>query len=157
MELHSIEPEHVRASYPPNTPTPAAPVTDWSDQLAIIARMLAGHTSTPDDCWFAIWEGNTVLDDIRDSTPTAEINGYNYFLLRGPGSRVTDTYVGIAPNICWPADHSWCLVRHFDFPCVYFGGSQQSVTDLLRLPDIEAWPAHVDQVITADNDQLNSS
>lgn len=157
MELHAlditIEPGSTR-SVGANVPTPAKPVPGWSEQLAAIVDVLADHTTTPDDCWFAIWEGNTALDDIRASTPTVGI-GDNYFLLRGPGARATACYRGLAPNIWWPADRAWCMVAHFDFPCVYFGGTQQAVDSLLAMPEIEAWPARADQVITADNDHLN--
>lgn len=157
MELHALDttihPGSTRY-VSGNAPAPAAPVPGWPEQLATIVDVLAGHTTTPDDCWFAIWEGNTALDDIRESTPTARI-GDNYFLLRGPGARATADYRGLAPNMWWPADRSWCMVAHFDFPCVYFGGNQRAADALLAMPEIEAWPARADQIITADNDQLN--
>lgn len=147
MELHALgnKPQ----------PTPAKPVAPWQDQLASVARILAGRTSTPDDCWFAVWEGNTALDDIRTVAPTADIAGYNYFLLRGPVSRATDTLGGLSPNLWWPADHAWCVAQHFDFPCAYVGGSAATIADILALEAVEAWPARVGQVVTADNDQVN--
>lgn len=147
MELHAL------GSNP--RPTPAKPVAPWEDQLTEITQVLEDRTSTPDDCWFAVWEGNTALDDIRDTTPTATIAGYNYFLLTGPVSRATDTLSGLSPNLWWPADHAWCVAQHFDFPCAYVGGSAATIADILALEDIEAWPARVDQVVTADNDQVN--
>ncbi len=155
MELHSIETKGERGFLQSNPPTAATPVLDWTSQLTQVVQVLAEHTSTPDDCRFAVWEGNTSLDDIRATTPTAVINGDNYFLLRGPGARATLSYRALSPHIWWPADHSWCMVAHFDFPCVYLGGNRQTVDAVLAIPEIEAWPARVGQVVTADNDKLN--
>jgi len=130
-------------------------VARWHVQLASIVAVLTGNTTTPDECYFAIWEGNTALDDIRDRAPTANIAGYNYFLLRGPVSHATDTFEGLSPNLWWPADHAWCMAQHFDFPCAYLGGSAETVADVLTLTDIESQPVRVDQIVTANYDQRN--
>lgn len=47
------------------------------------------------------------------------------------------------------------MVSHFDFPCAFLGASNQCISDLFRLPEIEARRAHAEQLITADNDHLN--
>ncbi|MCZ4078994.1 hypothetical protein O1W68_13655 [Rhodococcus sp. H36-A4] len=155
MELHALTAKTGPGFLRSDPPTPAAQVLDWREQLEGVVQVLAQHTSTPDDCWFAFWEGNTSLDDIRTTAPTVTIGGFDYFLLRGHGARATQPFRALAPHIWWPADHSWCMVAHFDFPCVYLGGSHQAVGDVLAMPEIEAWPARVDQIVTADNDHLN--
>ncbi|WP_155288501.1 hypothetical protein [Rhodococcoides fascians] len=137
----------------PQRTTPAKPVAAWHVQLTSIIEVLARSTNTPDDCFFAIWEGNTTLDYIRDSAPTTNIAGYDYFLLRGPVSRATDTLCGLSPNLWWPTDHAWCVAQHFDFPCAYLGGSRDAVADLLALTDIDSSPVRVDQIITVNYDQ----
>ncbi|MEK8069356.1 hypothetical protein [Rhodococcoides navarretei] len=128
---------------------PAKPVVAWHVQLASIIEVLARSTNTPDTCWFAVWEGNTALDDIRDKAPTAAIAGYNYFLLRGPVSRAADTLEGLSPHLWWPADHAWCVAQHFDFPCAFLGGSTETVAGILALTEIESSPIRFDQIITA--------
>ncbi|MDI9893481.1 hypothetical protein QM797_01980 [Rhodococcus sp. IEGM 1381] len=143
----------VRASTP--NPTPAKPVAPWRDQLTAVLEVLTRTTTTPNDCWFAVWEGNTALDDVRDTAPTADIAGYNYFLLRGPVSRAADTLEGLSPNLWWPADHAWCMAQHFDFPRAYLGGSTETVAGILALTEIESRPVRVDQVVTTDNYHLN--
>lgn len=60
-------------------------VAAWRDQLESISTVLTPHTTTPDECWFALWEGNTALDDIRATAPTAAVAGYSYFLFEGTG------------------------------------------------------------------------
>ena len=38
---------------------------DGATARALIA-VLASFTTTADRCWFAIWEGHSILDDVRD-------------------------------------------------------------------------------------------
>ncbi|MDI9928835.1 hypothetical protein QM588_00335 [Rhodococcus sp. IEGM 1354] len=151
---------YARIPYParngtPHRTTPAKPVAALHVQLTSIIEVLARSTNTPDDCFFAIWEGNTALDDMRVMAPTAVIAGYNYFLLRGPIERATDTLGGLSPNLWWPADHAWCMVQHFDFPAAYFGGTTDAVADLVTLTDIESRQVRVDQIITAAYDETD--
>ncbi|OZC88650.1 hypothetical protein CH254_12260 [Rhodococcus sp. 06-412-2C] len=134
-------------------PMPPKPVASSRDHLAAVLEVLTRNTTTPNDCWFAVWEGNTALDDVRGTAPTANIAGYNYFLLRGPVSHATDTFEGLSPNLWWPADHAWCVAQHFDFPCAYLGGSAETVADVLTLTDIESQPVSVSQIITAAYDE----
>ncbi|MCZ4562646.1 hypothetical protein O4160_17525 [Rhodococcus sp. IEGM 1401] len=128
-------------------------VAPWRDQLESVSTVLTRHTTTPDECWFAVWEGNTALDDIRATAPTAAIAGYNYFLLKGPVSRATDTLERLSPNLWWPSDHTWCVAQHFDFPCAYLGGSTETVSDILALAEVESRPVRVNQNITAGYDE----
>ncbi|CCQ14315.1 putative uncharacterized protein [Rhodococcus sp. AW25M09] len=138
---------YARVVYPYGTTRQT--VAPWLDQLAAILEILTRTTTTPDDCYFAVWEGNTALEDIRDIAPTATIAGYNYFLLTGSVARATDTLAGLSPHLWWPTDHAWCVAQHFDFPCAYLGGSAETVADVLALDDIESQPVRVDQIITA--------
>ncbi|MBY3989881.1 hypothetical protein HQP06_25885 [Rhodococcus fascians] len=150
---------YARIAYParngmPHRTTPAKPVAAWHVQLMSIIEVLTRNTTTPNDCWFAVWEGNTALDDIRVMAPTAEIAGYSYFLLRGPIERATDTLgEGLSPNLWWPNDHAWCVAQHFDFPCAYIGGSRDTVADLLALTEIDSSLVRVDQISTAAYDE----
>ena len=151
---------YARINYParngtPNPLPPAKPVVSWHVQLASIIGVLTRSTTTPNECWFAVWEGNTALDDIRDKAPTVAIAGYNYFLLRGPVSRAANKLEGLSPNLWWPTDHAWCVAQHFDFPCAYLGGSTKTIADLLALTEIESSPVPVDQIITVNYDQPN--
>jgi hypothetical protein len=149
---------YARILYPghngtPHSTTSAKPVATWHLRLASNVEVLARSTNTPDDCFFAIWEGNTALDYIRDSAPTTNIAGYDYFLLRGPVSRATDTLGGLSPNLWWPTDHAWYVAQHFDFPGAYIGGSRDTVADVLALREIGSSLVRVDQIITAAYDQ----
>lgn len=149
---------YARIAYParngmPQRTVPAKPVAAWHVQLMSIIAVLTRNTTTPNDCWFAVWEGNTALDDTRVTAPTAEIAGYNYFLLRGPIERATDTLGGLSPNLWWPNDHAWCVAQHFDFLCAYIGGSGDAVADLLALTEIDSSLVRVDQITTASHNE----
>lgn len=148
---------YARILYPsrigtPDPVSPAKPVAAWDVQLATIIEVLARSTTAPDECWFAIWDGNTALDDIRTTAPTAAIAGYDYFLLKGPVSRAADTLEGLSPNLWWPADHAWCVAQHFDVPCAYLGGSAGTVADILALAEVDSQPLRVDQIVTEGHD-----
>ena len=138
---------YARVGYPLRN---TEPIAAWHVQLDSLIEVLARSTNTPDKCWFAIWEGNTALDSIRDSAPTADIAGYNYFLLKGSVSRAADTLNGLSPNLWWPTDHTWCVAQHFDFPCAYLGGSTATVADILDFAEAESTQVRVDQIVTAD-------
>ncbi|WP_179273655.1 MULTISPECIES: hypothetical protein [unclassified Rhodococcus (in: high G+C Gram-positive bacteria)] len=63
---------YARIDYParngrPNPLSPAKTVVAWHVQLVSIIEVLARSTNTPKECWFAVWEGNTALDDIRET------------------------------------------------------------------------------------------
>ena len=47
-----------------------------------LESILAAHTSTPERCWYAIWEGNTILDDVRDIGGRVRAYGLEFFLVR---------------------------------------------------------------------------
>jgi hypothetical protein len=137
----------------PHSTTSAKPVAKWHVQLASNVEVLARSTNTPDNCFFAIWEGNTVLDDIRATASTANIAGYDYLMLKGSVSRAADTLGGLSPNLWWPTDHAWCVAQHLDFPCAYIGGNRDTVADLLALTEIDSSLVRVDQIITVKYDQ----
>ncbi|KAA0922902.1 hypothetical protein [Rhodococcus sp. ANT_H53B] len=89
------------------------------------------------------------LNVVAATAPTAAIAGYDYFLLKGPVSRATDTLERLSPNLWWPSDHTWCVAQHFDFPCAYLGGSTETVSDILALAEVESRVVRVNQNITA--------
>ncbi|OZE24613.1 MULTISPECIES: hypothetical protein [unclassified Rhodococcus (in: high G+C Gram-positive bacteria)] len=150
---------YARILYPARSsmsrPIPSKFVARWQDQLESIIEVLARSTTAPDECWFAVWEGNTALDGIRATAPTAAIAGYDYFLLKGPVSRAADTLEGLSPNLWWPSDHTWCVAQHFDFHCAYLGGSAETVADILALTSIASMPVRVDQIVTQGHDEHN--
>jgi len=119
---------------------------------ARVAAVLAGHTSTPDDCWFGVWT------DARDAAVLL-LGARGYRLVRGPLGLATANFAPEpaeqGPNLWFPADRSWCVVTDIDLMSSYVGGSTAAVAGLLDADGIEAWPAEPDDPVTPDSDPVN--
>ncbi|MFE5701643.1 hypothetical protein [Rhodococcus koreensis] len=64
---------------------PESPVPPWRpQQLTALGEVLAQHTTTPGRCWFGFWEGNTAFDELPRNVPKLTVEGFRYYLLRGP-------------------------------------------------------------------------
>jgi hypothetical protein len=164
-QFHSI-------ALPPTRPAADAP---WRSQgprsgslfpadAEALARILRTWTSTPDQCWFCLWEGygweNIVLatppgqpsvrlpDPIPASArqgPRVQLPNRDYLLYSGPVEAVLAT-VPLAdsdqtPNLWWPADRAWCVASEIDLRCTYVGGSAEMIEAVLVSDVIEALPA----------------
>lgn len=184
MQFHSIAmPLPARQTGPhPWNGEPRLGVLSLQQAIALIA-LLAKHTSTPDRCWFCLWEGYGYLtgamavlvaqfekddDPRRPVQPRAVIRpprpelkksrvrlaGRNYLLFTGSVALGEGWDDG--PNLWWPDDRSWCVASEIDFPYTYVGGSSKLIEEILAHPVLEALPATLDQGITADSDAVNS-
>lgn len=86
------------------------------DLARALVGVLGGHTSTPERCWFAAWEGWgdpvfatsggsgdpptpppwTVIE--RPKRPTFKVPGRGYYLAEGPLTAALDTVYGVAQH-----------------------------------------------------------
>ncbi|WP_222114256.1 hypothetical protein [Gordonia paraffinivorans] len=133
-----------------------------SDELAsrhvsTLARLLAGHTKTPETCFYGFWEGNTAFSEIDPTVPRIALgsDGFRYYMLGGPISRAGDNFHGLLAHLWWPADRAWFVAAHFDFDCIYVGGSARCIDDLIVAPDLESWQISPDHQVMAHSDRLN--
>jgi hypothetical protein len=154
-------------------------------QIKALIGLLERHTSTPDDCWFCLWEGYGYLNagawvELRAySGPLRHIRSWlRRFQLRLPKRpptmparrRVELPHRGYllfkgpivdalghrdGPNLWWPDDRAWCVASEIDFPYTYVGGPSQLIQDILAHPAIEALPSGIDHGTTADSDKIN--
>ena len=89
-----------------------------TDLTETVSRILASHTSTPEDCRFAVWEGLGALrGDVR-TAPTFELPQRKYHLLVGPATGASEP-VEVAPwwrtaNLWWPHDRAWFVATEID-------------------------------------------
>lgn len=131
-----------------------------SGTAALLAHVLARHTTTADHCWFAVWHGYGDLDPRFDDRPTFALPHRQYHLAHGPLAAAAQT---LAPdrighrsaNLWWPDDHTWCVATDIDLDSTYLGASQACVEELLANPKLEVVPLDVAAGITADSDTLN--
>ena len=126
---------------------------------AVLPAALAAHTSTPDRCWFAVWDGFGALRaDVR-SAPTFTVPQREYHLLEGPMHAVAETVLDApsqSPNLWWPDDRAWCVATEIDLNTTYIGCSADCCAEIVALPEVEALPVEPAYGITLRSDLLNS-
>jgi hypothetical protein len=126
--------------------------------LASLVEVLAEHTTTPDECWVAWWEGDGHADD-PTLVPAEGLTGprvrlpqqdahRRYLLFRGTLTDAVARDVGMraddpthrlgSPAALWPADRAWFLALDTDSSWTGIGGSELLVDALLRDPRFEA-------------------
>jgi hypothetical protein len=123
---------------------------------ASVAAVLRAHTTTPDRCWFCLWEGYAwqglrsspipaeILDGPRVSLPRRD-----YVLFGGPvEAAAAIDGAAFTPNIWWPADRAWCVVSAIDLPWTYVAGPAPMLAELARHGDLEVFPAEPDDRVS---------
>ncbi|MFI9150123.1 hypothetical protein [Streptomyces sp. NPDC053367] len=108
--------------------------------------VLARHTSTPQQCWFGLWDGYGQWD--WDGVPTFPTPGRDEVLLSGAlADAVSPVSMGEfaeLPDLWWPQDRAWCVGGDVDLVSTYVGGTPELVADLLASPGLEAHPVGPD-------------
>ena len=105
--------------------------------------VLAAFTSTPDDCWFAVWEGCSNSLELPAGLPLLELPHRAYGLLRGALSDLADweatvhTHLDAPPAFVWPDDRSWCFASDVDPHWAGVGASEAAVEALLAAPGLD--------------------
>lgn len=149
------------------------------EPLVELCDVLARHTTTPEDCYFAVWEGwghlhgsgvRFTFDDAVPippalspdelAAPRLELPGRAYYLFRGPAAAMgglvryeeRDTQ---SPALFWPADRAWFVATEIDFDSTLVGGSADAVADVLAAPGLEALPIDLEASLQADADHVN--
>jgi len=123
-------------------------------QVRALADLLPGHTSTPSECWFCLWEGYGYLEAKRAARRVIPNPQRSYFLFRGSTDEAAGWQDG--PNIWWPDDRTWCVASEIDLPYTYVCGSKELIEEILERPELEAVPSDVSDGITYDSDKVNA-
>jgi hypothetical protein len=174
-QFHSI-------ALPPVRPSGPAP---WASQgprqgslyppdAAVLASLARDWTSTPDRCWFCVWEGYGWLavpltaagqsaQPLPDPIPAGvrsaarvRLPNREYLLYTGPAEEVTapsllgDGLPGEdqTANLWWPADQAWCVASEIDLGWSYVGGPAGLIEQVLADERIEALPASPDDPVS---------
>jgi hypothetical protein len=135
------------------------------DHLRILCGVLAQHTSTPESCWFCLWEGWGFTDEVRAGR-LVRLPHRNYLLFEGPLNAVSELQepfgysVGTAfhpqsPNLFWPQDQAWCVASEIDLFCTLVAGSAALADDMLAESRLEVWRVDPGDPVTYDSDQIN--
>ena len=100
-------------------------------------------TTTPERCFFAIWEGHGGLAVPPTLMPTLELPHRRYHIFAGPIEAIRTNFSAVAfdhqsANLWWPADQAWCVATEVDFAWTYVGGARSCIRTLLGDPRFEA-------------------
>ena len=147
-----------------------------------LARALVGvlrdHTTTPERCHFAAWEGwgDPVFASFhwskdspapplpalipRPKTPKFKAPGRGYYIARGPLTSALETVYGVvshyqSASIWWPDDRAWCVATEVDFDWTYVGGSKACIAAILADHNLEALPARISDGVSYASDPIN--
>lgn len=115
------------------------------EQMAIAVTRLADFTTTPDDCYFAIWEGwggPELVGPVQIPFVNREavlFNGAASDLLDWVDSRDNSSPDNLPiPSFIWPADRAWCIVNDVDPHFATIGASSAAIRGLLSCTTIDA-------------------
>ena len=133
------------------------------NECLTLVDVLRGFTSTPDQCYFCLWEGYGNIDTrLYKASARVKAPGRSYLLFRGPIDAVMAflvgkrTWWGDSPNIWWPGDRAWCVATDIDLVDTYVGGSEECIDAVLNHPDLEALPTTLDARLDIGGDTLNA-
>ena len=105
--------------------------------------MLAAFTSTPHDCWFAVWDGYAGSLDLPAGLPLLELPHRRYGLLNGDLAGLDRWKEAVGsdspdpPAFVWPTDQQWCFASDVDPHWAGVGAEEAAVRALLQAPGLD--------------------
>lgn len=159
MQFHMI-------NRPVGSPAPLTYVMDgeldWGSlplqERSHLIDVLRTETTTPDHCWFCIWEGFGGMD-FEDVTERVQLPHRNYVLYAGPidlALAALDSFGDApSPNLWWPDDRAWIVATEIDYAWTYVGGSAGLIDGLLSDDRLETLPAKLSDKPFYDSDVVN--
>ena len=131
------------------------------EQRRILVDHLRSATTTPDLCWFAIWEGFGGIDDggVRERV---ELPKRNYLLYSSTTDRALESPMDPfpfdqSPNLWWPEDRAWFVATEIDFDSTFVGGDDRLIAALVTDMRLEALPIALSARADAAADRVNSA
>lgn len=147
---------------PPAFPNKSMPPYEGALPAAECERLVAilrVFTSTPDRCYFGVWDGFGVPElNAFTGRPRLMLTHRAYFLFPGPIGAVSSLRFGNfeqPPNLWWPADRAWCVATDIDLTETYIGGGQACINRVIADPDLEAFQVSLEARVDVDGDVIN--
>jgi hypothetical protein len=164
MQLHALVGDLGVSSHETAVPGVFARVPEVgslpAEVRALLIGILSANTSTPDTCWFAIWEGwGALKPDIR-SAPTFVLPNRKYHLVTGPIQAAGESAMGVgahnqSASLWWPADRAWCVATEIDLNTTYIGCDAACSEAILTKLGLEALAIDPNMGIDFRSDPLN--
>ena len=103
--------------------------------LVALVEHLRGATTTPEQCFFAVWEGWGDSVFPASSPPMLVLPCRGYHVFSGPVESAMTSLSAIpfhrSANLWWPSDHAWCIASEIDLAWTYVGGARRDIDALL--------------------------
>jgi hypothetical protein len=136
-----------------------------ANSLSALTNLLAQHTSTPQDCFFGLWEGfgeiygGVLVGGTSHKLPPAfappilegprvQLPSRSFILFRGPVGQAGQwgaaelmpgrPRVINSPSLMWPADHAWFVASEIDLPWTGIAGSAELINGLISDGSLDA-------------------
>ena len=128
-----------------------------------LVDVLRGFTSTPDHCFFGLWEGwGNIGGRLYKADSRVRAPHRDHLLFRGALDAVmsfveerTDPFWGYSPSIWWPEDRAWCVTTDVDLFDTFVGGSEECIEAVVGNPDLEALTTTIEAAISIAADTEN--
>lgn len=155
----------------------------WEGQLPeeetrVLVELLWPFTATPEDCWFAVWDGwgDPVplvraghhpgflpvreswppKHDVRLACPDPQRAFRVYYLYRGPIEAAIDLSCHRrGASLWWPGDRTWCVATEVDFSWTYVAGPEALIQAILADDRLESYRATPDDRADVWGDRIN--
>jgi hypothetical protein len=129
------------------------------EQRRVLVDHLRVGTTTPDRCWFAMWEGFGGLNDggIRERV---QLPNRNYLLYAGAIDRALespDPFMDHSPNLWWPEDRAWFVATEIDLAWTYVAGDQSLIGRLTSDNRLEVLPVALGAAADYKTDRPNAA
>lgn len=149
---------------------------DWGElplpERTILVETLRPFTSTPEQCWFCVWEGFGGID-FGGSSERVRLPNRDYVLYAGPieialaaldtgpaefaSNPAVQPWDSHSPNLWWPEDRAWFVATEIDHAWSYVGGTKGLIASLLTTDGLEALPAHLTDDPFVNGDIINAA
>ena len=111
--------------------------------IEVLIEHLKLATTTPELCYFALWDGFGEYLLPPGVGPKLELPNRSYDVFYGPVEAARTSLSDISwshrsANLWWPADHAWCVATEVDLPWTYVGGPRDCIAAILADPRLEA-------------------
>ena len=186
MQFHSI------LGHPQNP----YPKLEWIDlpgegwlllrEASSVSEVLARFTTTPETCFFCIWEGwgwpggtsFAYLGSTGNAADPHNVTGHEARREHDASGRIKITEpleIGLfeyrlftgalnviehtseeSPSIWWPQDRAWCVSTDIDMTSTLVGGTAECIAALVGHPGLEAMPIAIDVRIDVEGDTVNT-
>ena len=113
--------------------------------IQVLSEHLGPATTSPEKCFFAVWQGFGGLALPEESVPRLELPDRGYHVFTGPLTAAQTSFDAYTfgrnqhyANLWWPADRAWCVATEIDFAWTYVGGSRECIDAVLADPHLES-------------------